>query len=36
MMDVAVAVHHAKVYHGRFDRMDIGVAVLPTTIPVLR
>ena len=28
MMDVAVAVHHAKFYHGRFDRRDIGVAVL--------
>ena len=36
MMDVAVAVHHAKFYHGRFDRRDIGVAVLRTTIPVLR
>ena len=35
-MDVAVAVHHAKFYHGRFDRRDIGVAVLRTTIPVLR
>ena len=31
MMDVAVAVHHAQLYHGRFDRRDIGVAVLRTT-----
>ena len=36
MMDVAVAVHHAKFYHGCSDRRDIGVAVLRTTIPVLR
>ena len=36
MMDVAVAVHHAKFYHGHIDRRDIGVAVLRTTIPVLR
>ena len=36
MMDVAVAVHHAQLYHGRFDRRDIGVAVLRTTIPVSR
>ena len=36
MMDVAVAVHQAKFYHGCFDRRDIGVAVLRTTIPVLR
>ena len=35
-MDVAVAVHHAKFYHGRFDRRDIGVAVLRTIIPALR
>ena len=27
--------HHAKFYHGRFDRRDIGVAVLRTTNPVL-
>ena len=30
------AVHHAKFYHGHIDRRDIGVAVLRTTIPVLR
>ena len=36
MKDVAVAVHHAQFYHGRFDRRNIGVAVLRTTIPVLR
>ena len=36
MMDVAVAVHHAKFYHGHIDRKDIGVAVLRTTIPALR
>ena len=36
MMDVAVAVHHAKFYHGCSDRRDICVAVLRTTIPVLR
>ena len=36
MMDVGVAVHHAKFYHGCSDRRDIGVAVLRTTIPVLR
>ena len=36
MMDVAVAVHHAKFYQGHIDRRDIGVAVLRTTIPVLR
>ena len=28
--------HHAKFYHGCSDRRDIGVAVLRTTIPVLR
>ena len=27
MMDVAVAVHHAKFYHGCSDRRDIGVAL---------
>ena len=36
MMDVAVAVLHAKFYHGHIDRRNIGVAVLRTTIPVLR
>ena len=36
MMDVAVAVRHAKFYHGHIDRRDIGVAVLRTTIPALR
>ena len=30
------AVYHAKFYHGCSDRRDIGVAVLRTTLPVLR
>ena len=38
MMEVAVAVHHVKFvyYHGLVDRRDTGVAVLRTTIAVLR
>ena len=38
LMEVAVAIHHAQFvyYYGRIHRRDIGVAVLRTTIPVLR
>ena len=38
IVDVAVAVHHAQssYYHGRIDRMHLGVAVLRTSITVLR